>query len=400
MSKKHTIIFDGNYFFHKTLYVLPNESKGKLLESKNDQSTFIGKLALDFAAEIRRFKPILKRIVFVIDSSSWRKDFYPEQAYKGNRVPSDNIDWSSFYNCIDEFSTILKNKGMIIHRVPGAEGDDLVFAWSKALNLEGDNVIIVSGDGDLMQLVDYNESTKAHTIFYTKNRMSKKIVGYPGFIDWLKSDISNEITNIFEMNQTIHGDNITKTLLKDLVKKHQLQTITVNSNEFIFKKILSGDAGDNIKSVYWYEKNGRRYGVSDKKADRVWDVLTEKHKDFKSIYLFDKSYREEVAKIIIHELNATKMTYQDILNNIENNTMLIMLHSRAIPQQIQQQMFKDIEVFSKLQQDINNFVTKESILKDTEHVNNVFVPSQFNFFKDDEEDNFDIKDIISDNSLF
>jgi hypothetical protein len=52
-NNKFSIIFDGNYFFFKTLYVIPRTKKIQL-ENDEDVAIYIRKLSTDFDA-ISRF---------------------------------------------------------------------------------------------------------------------------------------------------------------------------------------------------------------------------------------------------------------------------------------------------------------------------------------------------------
>ena len=80
---RHTFVIDGNYFLFRTLYVIPSRSKkAGLLGTDEDVQTFVKKLATDFAYQIRLFEGLIDKVVWTVDSRSWRKDFYPEAEYK------------------------------------------------------------------------------------------------------------------------------------------------------------------------------------------------------------------------------------------------------------------------------------------------------------------------------
>ena len=68
------LIFDGNYFFYKTLFIFGGYGGGKrLLDDKKDQDMFMRKVATDMSHAIRNFgNP--NKIIFTIDARSWRKD--------------------------------------------------------------------------------------------------------------------------------------------------------------------------------------------------------------------------------------------------------------------------------------------------------------------------------------
>lgn len=146
--KKYTLVVDGNYFLRKTLFISGKiKSKGPLNfidEPEKDSDILASKLATDFAYEIRRFSPILEGVVYCIDSSSWRKvyheisnelDVAESSSYKGNRKKDNTINWKAIYDLHDKFAESLKQLGITVSRVDGAEADDLIFAWSAYLNI-------------------------------------------------------------------------------------------------------------------------------------------------------------------------------------------------------------------------------------------------------------------------
>jgi len=205
---KYTLIVDGNYFLHKTFFISGKikGSKGALnfIDDPEMDTDILGaKLAMDFAYEVKRFSPILDGIVYCIDSSSWRKDFYPQsntletaesQQYKGNRKRDNSINWKYIYDLHDKFAASLKALGCTISRVDGAEADDLIFAWSAYLNLQNRNSLIFSGDNDLIQLVCDN-ANGTNTVYY--NKFSKALYSPLGFENWL-SETTTQSIDIFD----------------------------------------------------------------------------------------------------------------------------------------------------------------------------------------------------------
>jgi len=392
MTKKHTLVIDGNYFFFRTLYALPR-GKGKLLDTQNEIGIFVRKLAIDFASEIRRFKPIIDQIVFTIDSKSWRKDFFPESDYKGNREVAEGeetINFENFAKATDEFKNHLKERGVILHKVPGAEGDDLIFAWSANLNFKGKSVIIFTGDRDLLQLVNFNESTNSYTIWYSNTH--KKLCVFQGFQAWVDKE-DGSVTDIFNMSNSIAGDNAVKLPMKNLIREMKLSVEEIHPSSFGFKKVLTGDSGDNVKSAYWYtvknEKTGksRTYGISEKKAEGILEEFEKKHGDFQVEFFFEESYRRQICNLIVKHLNADKMPYEQIMNNVQNNANLVLLHQKAIPESIYNQLFELVEKMqSVLTKDFEKLSSKEELLKGSLYMKETVAKSDFFSGKDDDDD--------------
>ena len=76
------ILFDGNYLFHKTFSVFSTYYNGKdmseVLADKEKRQVLIRKCIIDMCYTLKRFEKDLTRVVFVIDSHSWRYNFYAD----------------------------------------------------------------------------------------------------------------------------------------------------------------------------------------------------------------------------------------------------------------------------------------------------------------------------------
>ena len=337
--RNHNLIIDGAYFVYSRLFVLPrqkmptafDESSSvdtRFMSTEYEMAIFMRKLAMDFASELRKVKNITGRIVFTQDSKSWRKDLFPDAEYKANREQDSKIHWANVHKVVEEFTEFLKERGVIIHRVQGAEGDDLIYAWTSALNSEGQNCIIWSGDTDLMQLVNYNRSTDAYTIWYDNTR--SKLAVYPGFQKYLEikdGTKQEEYDDIFNIDNVLIISNQIKQEIKTFITTNNIEVNEIFCDEYIFSKILAGDRGDNIKSVYSVEKIGktgkpRTSKISEEKSKSIVSTFKKRHGRFSSMYLFDEFYKKEILKMIAAEMKLTSA--DELLPNLELNTNLIL----------------------------------------------------------------------------
>ena len=354
--RRYTLIVDGNYFLHKTFFI-----SGKIKSRKDGPLNFIDdpqkdadllawKLATDFAYEVKRFSPILDGIFYCIDSSSWRKDFYPEsnslesaesQQYKGHRKKDNTINWKAIYDLHDKFAESLKSLGCTVSRVSGAEADDLIFAWSSYLNMNNRNALIFSGDNDLIQLVCNNESSGTNTLFY--NKFSKSVYTFEGFTDWL-SETNMDSIDIF--NQPLDLTSNTKLALQNVVKGIQIRETDVN--EFIFKKILMGDAGDNVSPLHQVIKKGkdgkrRVYNITDTKATKILEDYEANNGRIDQTTFFSSDSITEICKIAKNNLRILDKNISQLVERYEVNRNLMYLHQKAIPNAIMDAMLVDIE---------------------------------------------------------
>lgn len=92
-------------------------------------------------------------------SLDWRRSLYPQ--YKRNRDESKTED--SYLMLKKEFQNIEKLLSLYptkVMSVNGAEADDTIYALSTYFAELGEDVLVVSGDGDLTQLTLFNDKIK------------------------------------------------------------------------------------------------------------------------------------------------------------------------------------------------------------------------------------------------
>lgn len=368
---RHTLVIDGNYFLFRTLYVLP-KPKGDILGTKKDMQVYMRKLATDLAYQIRIFEGLIDNVVWTIDSRSWRKDFYPEAEYKGNRKPDKSINWDNFSKVTDEFKDILIRKGVIISKVDGAEGDDLMYAWNAECLSHEKSVIMFTGDRDLIQLVNKNQSNGSHTILFSP--VHKKLYTYQGFTEWLNTvddDGGNDIFDVLKSSNSV--ENRVRKLLSQFIQNKKVDIMEIDTKEFSFRKVLTGDSGDNVPPAYWHTRTAkdgksRTYGVSEAKAQAIVDEFKQKHGDLSILYLFNDDYLQDLRNILVKVMKAKYMSPETILTNIKNNVNLMILNSKTIPESILDEMFKTIEIKMRQESsDLKGLTTMQKLLENTEY---------------------------------
>jgi 5'-3' exonuclease len=399
--KNNTLVIDGNHMLFKCLYVLPKTGK-ILLDNVNDKSLLVQKMAMDFAAETRKFSDVLNRIVFVIDSSSWRKALYPQSDYKGNRETDESINWNNVWGAFKDFYTVLKDHGVIIQRIDGAEGDDLIFAWSSFLNSKGENVIVNSGDRDLTQLVQFNKFTNAYTIFYTNTQ--KLLIGYPGFFNWMNEEIEVDEVDIFNLGS---NDFNPREVFKRLIDANELTSEETFPEEVILGKILGGDKGDNILPVYSYQKKNKNgkimtFGVSDKKIEEIKILFEQDHGKLDIMYFFESSYKKVLVDLTCQVMKITSAYRDSVEKNLDRNINLVILHQKCIPEEILNQIYEEIETVYNNK--IGNFSTLSNRFKILENTSysNQWKPKENNALSKVKDDSMDfiIKDTNNKKGLF
>ena len=398
---RHTFVIDGNYFLFRTLYVLPRKSKKtEMLATDEDATVFMRKLATDFAYQIRLFEGLIDKVVWTIDSRSWRKDFYPDAEYKGNRKQDSSINWANFSKVTEEFTQLLIKQGVIYSKVNGAEGDDLMYAWNTESLANDKSVIMFTGDKDLVQLVNRSKNNNTHTILFSPAH--KKLYTYQGFSEWLTTEEKETSTDLFDVLKTSSSpESQSKKLLSSIISKKKVSVIEVDPEEFRFRKVLTGDSGDNVPPAYWHistPKNGnpRRYGISEAKAGAIIQEFKDKHGSLSHMYLYDEGYITDLANILIRHMKAKHMSREQIISNLKSNVNLMVLSSHTIPEGILDEMFQSVESQINVNElSLPNISTMKKLVEGTKYDGDDNSAFKASFFKGDSDDSNDMSFITN-----
>ena len=112
-----------------------------------------------------RFKEEYGEVVLAVDSSSWRKELFPQ--YKANRKkardeksgPFKNLDWNESFRIVNLIHEEIKENFpyKVVH-VEGCEGDDIIGTLVEDSQEFGKNepIMIIAADKDFIQLQKYS----------------------------------------------------------------------------------------------------------------------------------------------------------------------------------------------------------------------------------------------------
>src|SRR5574344_1261130 len=211
------ILFDGNYLAHKCFSIFSTYYKGQdmgeVLKDRENRQVFLRKCIIDMCATIKRFEKDITRVAFVIDSSSWRYNFYADYKYSLTRVRDSSYE--GFLSCLNEFEELLRKRGIIVSRVQGAEGDDLLYVWSLYFGYCLDEeLVIITGDSDIRQIMNKNVS------LFNNNSKNLKMYCIP----------EKEVY----WNEYLETD---------------VQVIAAKPFELLLYKVIMGDTSDNIPKL-------------------------------------------------------------------------------------------------------------------------------------------------------
>ena len=395
--KKATFVIDGNYHLFRSLFVLP-KTDGKHIDNAEDTQSYMEKIATDLAYQIRALDGLIDEVVWTADSRSWRKDFYPEAEYKANRKSNDSINWDNFVEVSSNFIELLKAKGVVISKINGAEGDDLMYGWSVQCMSKNKPVILSTGDGDMLQTV----STHGNVHSVVLSPANKKLHTPLGFEAWLNTEseekVSEDKIDIFNaMKISVNKEQEAKNLWKSFLKTKKFNLVEVDTNYFLFKKVLMGDGGDNVPPAYYHtstSKNGstRRYGISEKKASLIIEDFQNKNGDLQELYLFSEDLINDLVNSLMKIMKPKYMSKEQILRNIKMNIDLMVLSQKTIPEPILNDIFQHIDDnANKKSLDFSSVIKMQKLLEGTKYTPRKRSSKSFNssiFDKDDNSDDF------------
>ncbi len=157
----------------------------------------------------KQFRP--HKVIMAFDRSSWRKEYTADEslclsgkAYKGNRrqnmTPKEREKFNKFLEHLAEFEVLMRERTSVVCLAgDGLEADDLVAGFCQKQADTDDNIIIVSADKDMIQLLRHK---------------NVRLIDPAGGKDRTLEEWDND------------------------------------ADYFIFEKCLRGDLGDNVGSAY------------------------------------------------------------------------------------------------------------------------------------------------------
>ncbi len=195
MSQK-LVLLDGHSILNRAFYGVPDLSNSQGLHT----NAIYGFLNIMFRI-VEEEKPDYLTVAFDVHAPTFRHELYAD--YKGTRKPMA----PELKEQVPVTKQMLQAMGICIVEKAGLEADDILGTIAKRAEREGMEVVLVSGDRDLLQIATER----------IKVRIPK----------------------------TKHG----KTTVEDYYAKDVEEAYQVNPIQFIDVKALMGDTSDNIPGV-------------------------------------------------------------------------------------------------------------------------------------------------------
>jgi 5'-3' exonuclease len=345
-------LVDANNFFIKNLFAYKSgmRKSERLFEKEEQIIEYSHIISNSLFSLIDKFDGKVG-LVLCFDNKTWRKKYYAD--YKGHREYDDAVNWDMYFRFVDDFCEKIQDiHNVKVSKIEGSEADDLLYLWSKKLNNLGNDCIIISEDKDLHQLVR-NTPNDNFTIVYNNSYKTPKLFKHP---NTNLDQAGQRITIMNVSDALVSSRNIIKWILKEVDSVEDVET-----EHFLIKKILIGDDGDNVPSVWIWENNGKKKRITPSIADKiVKNFLTLNEKPL--YYLFnDFEFFKSSLAISIKFVTGLKIDDDQLKQNIERNCYLMCLHHKFLPKEI-------LKAFqSKFEDGITETLEKGNFLKGTKY---------------------------------
>lgn len=323
------LIFDGNYLLHKNVSTL------------HKMNRLHGDLYNVLCNNIEKYKNMHKfdQIFIVSDSKkkSWRLD--ESDIYKGTRKSDPEIDWKAVYEIYEQWKQDIGQKYTVIER-DRIEGDDWIAVLVRKGNKLGYSNVIIASDRDLNQLLNYKiNGEKSYINLQISDINTREVLYLPiGWEIFIKEYDDVRSGDPFNLDSGFDWMNFLQKIIRNFDYK------VIDPHEHLFCKLIKGDGGDNVKSIY--EKltsTGKIRGIGDAGAQKVWNFYRDNYKGYftttEATFLDDVINSFEKA----HKLTMTDSKKELAIQNLKRNIKLMELHHRHYPEWVLEEIASELE---------------------------------------------------------
>lgn len=176
---------------------------------------------------VKQFKAEYGEIVLCCDNRKyWRKDFFPfYKAHRKKARESSSLDWNMIFNILGKLKEDLKaHFPYKVIDVEGAEADDII-GTLVPLYANKEKVLILSSDGDFLQLQMWGKNVKQYNPTQKKYVISKNpVVELKQKI--ITGDAGDGIPNIMSP-----GDTFVRGVRQKVLTENRMTTFMSKSHE-------------------------------------------------------------------------------------------------------------------------------------------------------------------------
>lgn len=326
MSQQNLII-DLNYILMKNVFTLIKTN------------TLYGDFHVALTNNIRKYTDMFNCKVHIVSDSrhkSWRKEQL--DSYKGTRVKDETIDWNWIFKEFRYFKdNIQETIDCKVYEADRIEGDDWIMALVKKHNKLKESNIIISSDKDLQQLLSFKTYNWINIQIDDKSGSERIYVpeGYKIYLNSIEEDTNDDPFNLSAST----GKWVEQ--LNKVIKSYTLEEI--NPYQLLFTKIVKGDSGDNIKSIYTkLTKTGKTQGIGDAGAEKIWKMYNVDYGDIFNTKDIELNNRIIESLEVVQKVKLDECIKILVNKRINENIALIELHYRHYPEEILEEILEQI----------------------------------------------------------
>lgn len=326
-TNKTILCLDWSNILFRSLFI--NQLYGTKMTYDNieDCQSFIYKFATDVCSIINIFKP--NNVILLTDSQhAWRKDVLPgEDGYKSNRQKQEGVNWDNIFKCSDDLKQLFKNAGCHVAEYEHSEADDMAALCKEVIfeKYHDYNLIIVSADADLRQLIDFDPLTNQYCAVYNtivKGKTGKRFL-------YITQEMQNWLDKEDQVDIFFSNIDESKQYIKDIIAQNVKIGIEIeNPNEILLHKIFCGDDGDCVPSFYSWIHNGKSVRITPAKERKIRETLGIKT-------IADLIQAKDNLKPLIESVAKKEVNDININERLQRQRILVELNSSLFPKDIQ-----------------------------------------------------------------
>ena len=326
-TNKTILCLDWSNILFRSLFI--NQLYGTKMTYDNieDCQSFIYKFATDVCSIINIFKP--NNVILLTDSQhAWRKDVLPgEDGYKSNRQKQEGVNWDNIFKCSDDLKQLFKNAGCHVAEYEHSEADDMAALCKEVIfeKYHDYNLIIVSADADLRQLIDFDPLTNQYCAVYNtivKGKTGKRFL-------YITQEMQNWLDKEDQVDIFFSNVDESKQYIKDIISQNVKIGIEIeNPNEILLHKIFCGDDGDCVPSFYSWIHNGKSVRITPAKERKIRETLGIKT-------IADLIQAKDNLKPLIESVAKKEVNDININERLQRQRILVELNSSLFPKDIQ-----------------------------------------------------------------
>lgn len=326
-TNKTILCLDWSNILFRSLFI--NQLYGTKMTYDNieDCQSFIYKFATDVCSIINIFKP--NNVILLTDSQhAWRKDVLPgEDGYKSNRQKQEGVNWDNIFKCSDDLKQLFKNVGCHVAEYEHSEADDMAALCKEVIfeKYHDYNLIIVSADADLRQLIDFDPLTNQYCAVYNtivKGKTGKRFL-------YITQEMQNWLDKEDQVDIFFSNVDESKQYIKDIISQNVKIGIEIeNPNEILLHKIFCGDDGDCVPSFYSWIHNGKSVRITPAKERKIRETLGIKT-------IADLIQAKDNLKPLIESVAKKEVNDININERLQRQRILVELNSSLFPKDIQ-----------------------------------------------------------------